>query len=404
MPPPNATVPDAGWARDRIADLVALLEDAGYRGHDPFDLPNAPALRWVRPDRVLPQLALSRFGSRIAPDWLRRALRVPPIEDPKIYVCAYFAYRLLGEAHAARADEMIARLARVAVREGDGAYWGYDYTWATREGVVNPRGASTLVPGAFAMLTLGHHHLRGDDPDLADLLGAAARYYARTHLRDGRDGPFLGYFARSTSNTHNANLLGAAALTVAGTLLGEDDWRAVGAAAAETSARAVDERGWIPYRDDRAGQWTDAFHHVYSLACLRVLAAANPHVDRARFAETADRMERFLRTRFFLADGSLCYRPGEPYPVDPHNHAVVALGLHLLDGPSAAAAVLAAADARCWDARRRRYVYRVHPRRRDRRLFLRWTQAWMLVSLAAIVRPDAVRAELARWRVVEAAA
>ena len=35
-----------------------------------------------------------------------------------------------------------------------GAYWGYDYTWATRSGEVNPRGASTIVPGAFALFAL----------------------------------------------------------------------------------------------------------------------------------------------------------------------------------------------------------------------------------------------------------
>jgi hypothetical protein len=118
-------------------------------------------------------------------------------------------------------------------------------------------------------------------------------------------------------------------------------------------------------------------------------------VDAARYDEASSRLEGYFRRAFFLPDGRLCYRPGERYPIDPHNHAAAALGALLLDGPNAARAILEDADAAAWDPSRNRYIHRVHRRRRDTRLFLRWTQAWMLVALAAVSRPDAVARELA---------
>ena len=385
---------DAGaWMDERIRALVELIESRDYRGRDPFDLPNSPALGWVPKRWHLGQLAVSKFGSRVAPDWLRRGLGVPPIEDPKTYVCCYFAYRFLGRDE--RAAEMLRRLAALADRSGAGAHWGYGFTWATREGAVNPRGASTMVPGAFAMLALLHEEAREGSGAHLDLLADAAGYYATAHLRDGRDGPFIGYFAHSRANTHNANLLGGAALSLAGARLGREDLVDVAARTSATSVASVGADGRIPYTDLPSGDWTDAFHHLYVLGCVRAIARTNPRVDAARYEEAAARLEAFFRREFFLHDGRLCYRPGERYPIDPHNHAAVALGALLLDGPGAARAILEDADAAAWDPSKRRYVHRVHRRRRDARLFLRWTQAWMLLALAAVSRPAAVDRELA---------
>ncbi len=383
---------DPGWMRARIRALVELIEFADYRGHDPFDLPNSPVLGWVPKRWHLGQLALSKFGSRVAPDLLRRGLGVRPIEDPKIYVTSYFAHRLLGDGH--RADEALRALRAMAVRGPAGVHWGYDYTWATREGAVNARRASAMVPGAFAMFALVHDDARGATSRHAELLADAGRYYASAHLREGPGGPFLGYFAHSRANTHNANLLGGAALSLVGARFGREDFLDVAARTSATSVAAVDDEGRIPYTDLPSGDWTDAFHHLYVLACVRVIARALPLPEVATYDQAAGRLEDYFRRSFFLPDGKLCYRPGERYPIDPHNHAVVALGALLLDGPGAARAILQDADAAAWDPSRRRYVHRVHRRRVDARLFLRWTQSWMLLALAAASEPDAVTREL----------
>ena len=369
----------ADWIPARLEQLDALLKRHDYRGWDPFDLPNSPLFRPVPDNWWLPQLVLSKAGSRVAPDAVRRLLRVPEIEDPKIYACAYFAYR---DRDPAAATQMIDRLAALAAPDSS---WGYDYTWATRSGEVNLRGASTIVPGSFALFALLDDHVASRGARNGALITAALDHYRTRH----RSGDFFGYFAGSTVNTHNANLLGCAALTVGGRVLGRDDWLADAAGAAMTSARAVDATGYLPYADHASADWTDCFHHVYVVACLSVLERANPHVDRGELRDTLVRLRRYLRAQFVRPDGLLNYYPGKLYPIDPHNYAAAAIFAVMFgeEGdipPQSAEPLLRQVDSLMWDDRRGRYGYRLHRRRRDSRLFVRWTQAWMFAALAIV--------------------
>jgi len=375
------------WIPARREQLGELLRRHEYRGWDPFDLPNAPLFRFVRDGWWLPQLALTKAGARAVPGRLRRLLRVPAIEDPKTYACAYFGYR---DREPARAREMIDRLAALAARTPDGAaYWGYDYTWATRTGEVNPRGASTLVPGAFALFALLDDHAAPGGGGHAGLIAAALDYYRTRHRSTGERGEFLGYFAGATANTHNANMLGCAALTLGGRALGRDDWLADGARAAETSVRAIDATGYLPYADHPSGDWTDCFHHLYVIACCTVLERVNPHVDRAELGAALERLRGYLREHFVRDDGLVNYYPGRLHPIDPHNYAAAAIfavsfGRDDDLPPAIAEPLLRRVDELMWDSRRGRYSYRRHRRRRDSRLFLRWTQAWMFAALSIV--------------------
>ena len=386
------------WTLERISTLYELVERHDYRGHDPFDLANSPLLARMPESWHLPHLVLSKFGSRVAPDALRRILRVPSIEDPKIYAVAYFGYRLSGLPElAARAELMIDRLAALAERAPDGMYWGYDYLWATRGTGVNPRGGSTLVPGSFALLALIHASLDARTPARDDLLRAALQHYAIEHRCSNGSGEFLGYFPGTGTNTHNANLLGCVALTAGGRLFGDDDHLRVAAAAAETSVAAVRPDGYIPYTDHPSGDWTDCFHHLYVLASIRALAALNPHVDAAELAATSERLHRYYLDHFQRADGLVNYYPDRLHPIDPHNYAATAI-YAVLSGDEHGAArakdLLQRVDGVAWDTRRGRYVHRIHRRRLDNRFFLRWTQVWMLAALCVAYAGDAAREQV----------
>jgi hypothetical protein len=315
------------------------------------------------------------------------------IEDPKIYACAYFGYRAWGDEQAAsRAYGMIEGLAESAVRGPGSAYWGYNYTWATRGSGSNPRGASTIVPGAFAVVALLHDLIKSGNRRHAGLVSDALDYYAIHHLRSGASGAFLGYFANTSVNTHNANLLGCAALSLGGRVLERDDWLKVAASAATSSVVAIDETGYLPYADHSSGGWTDCFHHLYVIACVSALRATNPYADASLLADAEQRLRLYLKREFIRTDGLINYYPGRLYPIDPHNYAAAAIFARLFgqesDLPSESAKpLLSRLDELMWDPSRGRYLYRRYARRRDRRLFVRWTQAWMFAALAVVLDP-----------------
>jgi hypothetical protein len=380
-----------GWIPARQRQLDELLRRHDYRGWDPFDLSNAPLFGALPESWWLPQLVLSKAGSRLAPDWVRRVLRVPRIEDPKIYACAYFGYRHWDSPESGRhAGQVIDRLAATASREPDGGvHWGYDYIWATRSGAVNPRRASTIVPGAFAILALLDDLVTTGNDRHRDLIAAALDYYATHHKGFGAAGEYLGYFSGAAANTHNANMLGCTAMALGGSVLGRDDWSQTAARAATTTINAVSPTGYLPYADHPSGDWTDCFHHLYVLACTTVLERINPRVDPDLFADARRRLRNYLRTAFLRDDGLVNYYPGRMHPIDPHNYAAAAIFAVLFGdeadlAPADAEPLLRHVDELMWDAARGRYRFRRHRRRVDSRLSLRWTQAWMFAALSLV--------------------
>lgn len=376
--------------RGRIPALRQMLSAADYRGNDPFDLLNAPVLARL-PDWSPMQLVISKFGSRVAPDPLRALLRTPLIEDPKTFCCAYWGYLALGERD--NADAMLERLAAMAQPTADGAYWGYDYLWPTRSGGVNPRRASALVPGAFAMLAIIDGIVALNLDRHRPLLRDAVSYYATSHRSAGA---FLGYFPGSRSLTHNANMLGCAALSLGALALGDPEPARVAAEAAEPTIAAIGDDGYLPYGDHSTAAWTDCFHHLYVIAALSAVARVNPFVDGDRCRVAIDRLEGYWQSHFVRGDGLLNYHPDGMYPIDPHNYAVTAIYLTLFGGAqdrATARSLLRRVDAITWDPRLGRYIHRVHRRRRDRRMFLRWTQAWMFTALAVATADESFAAE-----------
>lgn len=379
------------WIEDRWQRLRRLLAEADYHGHDPFDILNSPFLGWLPQHAPIP-LLVNKIGSRLAPDFTRRWLRVAPIQDPKIYACAYFGYRFHGsDQDRETAASMIRRLVGLARPHGkERAFWGYDYLWPTRYDGTNPRAASTLVPGSFALLTLIHHGLDTGSRAHEDLMRRAFSFYVEHHLKQRADGGvFLGYFTHSKVNTHNANLLACAALSLGGRLFGETHWQKVAAAATETSLRAVQDNGFLAYNDHPRGNWTDSFHHLYVIAALRTVVKFNSLAHRERIESALHRLYEYYRHAFMRDDGLINYYPGRLYPIDSHNFAAAALFAQILDdgrlgGVLEACDLLKKADAQTFNEGRGRYAHRRGRWRTDSRLFLRWNQAWMFAALGVL--------------------
>lgn len=385
--PPVMTAPP-DWIEERMTHLHQLMVRNHFKGHDPFDLLNSPYLQWI-PDDTSLQLLISKFGSRVAPDFLRKLLRVPPIPDPKIYACAYFGYRCSGKtAFQPFADEMTRRLIALAKTDEQGLlYWGYEYKWATRGNGINPRGASTLVPAAFAILALACEAALSGKPTYLEMLHRALQFYDTRHRCHNRQGFYLGYFKNAPVNTHNANLLGCAALTAGAHLLSEERYFKTAAEAAQTSVAAILPDGFLPYTDAPSGNWTDSFHHLYVMACLSIISRRNPLVNQSEYETAISRLKNYYCTHFINPDGTLNYYPGQRDPIDCHNYAAAIIYSILFEqgklmGMVSVDQLLEHIDRQTWMPHNKRYMHRIYRFYSDRRFFLRWNQAWMFWALA----------------------
>jgi hypothetical protein len=280
---------------------IALLESAAradFRGSDPFD-----ALFFPWPSALVSgrrrRQALIQLHAR-APVDIRRLYR--PSHPRIAKALALFgsvglrAHRLAG---APRAEELGRRALTLldADRSAGARAWGYPWDMQTRWSFY-PAGTPNVVVTAFAAAAL----LKVDEERARN---AAA--WALDELWIEPEGYFA-YHPGRPANIHNANLLGAWLVHMAGAEGAEHVRRAV-----DRTLAAQRQDGSWPYGEGANLGWADSFHTGYVLICIDRMRDLHPRIDDA-LARGAAHYEGF-----FDASGRALLWAAKPYPEDAHS-------------------------------------------------------------------------------------
>lgn len=383
------------FIQGRIEKLDSILKDSDYKGYDPFDVLNSPFFSFLPEVFYYPNLILSKFGSRIATDSVRKLLRVPKIEDPKTYSCAYFGYKILGEKYRKDASIVLERLVKMGNYSNKKLSWGYDYTWPTLYDGTNRKGSSTLVPASFSIFSLIFEILTGDSTNYSNKIQEAINFYENGHSCQNKNGKFLGYFINSTINTHNANLLGCTALSLCAKFKGNDKLFDIAVEATNTTLKSVQSDGFLSYNDHKTGNWTDSFHHLYVISCLIAIQQTNPRADSTMLEDLIEKMKDYYIKHFINKDGTINYYPDKVHPIDCHNYATaiifsILFGNGKLMDKVPVETLFENVDSLTWNEELGRYSHRIHKNRVDNRFFLRWNQAWMFLALSVLQKRDEI--------------
>ena len=138
-----------------------------------------------------------------------------------------------------------------------------------------------------------------------------------------------------------------------------------------------------PYGDAGNQSWIDNFHTGFVLVSLAEVIEAcgapawNPALELGY---------RFFRDRFFLEDGTPCYYPDRPYPIDVHSAAQALVTFARFAGLDPEAPERGRRVAR-WTIENMlgadgRFHFQKHERWTNRISYMRWSQAWMVYGLA----------------------
>jgi len=351
-----------------LKHLHALLQMQGYRGREPFDLIKAPVIRYW-PHRLPGRQLIRRAGAKSAPDWMRGLLRVPRCEDAGTLSCAYLGYRLWGQAKpASGCVERLVRLLRRVDDTGKG------------QGRLSYCPFSTALGLLAVMLEWRSRPGSQWEELLQQGLGDLFRW-----LQHWDAAGSAGHGRAADSNARLEGWFVIAVLSLGAIWLERDEWGQVGA---ETIEKSLDSHGF-PFEGE-----LDGFHCFLGLAALKLVHSTNGifKVKDDRVTELVD----LARERFMRKDGLINHHPGRVFPVDCRDYAAAAIYASL--SPTGIwslgirpRAMLHRADLLTWLPKRNRYSHRVYKWRRDRRLFLRWNQAWMFLALAAVHHPDPQR-------------
>ena len=152
--------PEAAWEESLVrarASLQNWMENRQFKGYDPFDLLNSPLLagRWAR--RFPFNILLIQSGKRYGELPLRHLLRVPESVNPKTLGLALAAYCDLsrcGENCTARANSIIALLARWRSPGEENSCWGYDWDYYSLRGAAMPAYFPNAIATVFCATAL----------------------------------------------------------------------------------------------------------------------------------------------------------------------------------------------------------------------------------------------------------
>jgi polysaccharide biosynthesis protein VpsJ len=393
-PAQELSAPYRGSAGGRWAAAAAALHEwmwaRGYAGHDPQDTLASPiAGRLTFGSRWL-GVAWIQLGQR-APVDLRQLLRVPALRNAKgagltLAACTRLAMSTTPQAWRARAAELVDWLVRDAVPGAHGAGWGYPFPWANRD-FFAPAGTPNSVATAYVVHALLDAGDALGDARCGPLACAGARWIATSLQRIPGSGDTFAFSYTPIDRrvVHNASLLAASAMSRA---LRDDPavQRDAYAAARYTAAAQRPDGSW-PYGAGRRNAWVDSFHTGYLLVALDAIARS---LGTSEWDDVLERGIAYWQRAFFIGE-AVGLRPFRPHPVEMHAVAHAIVALRALRNRAAAAHATAQrlgewalATMRARDGS---FFHRHNGRTVDRRRYMRWTQAWMLLALA----------ELAMW-------
>lgn len=371
--------------------LLEYCRDNDWAGFDPYDALNSALLTWVPfLNTKLPRLALTQLLKR-SPVNIRSLLLVPKTQNPKalgLFLSALLRLSRIGVLSEKNAiPELIERI--IALRSTGSPYWcwGYSFPWQTRT-IIVPRSAPNLVCTVFTANALLDSFEQSRDARCLDMATSAAEYILKElYWNEGSEAAGFSYPSPELHvQVHNANFLAAALLSRVYKHTGERAFIEPALRVARYSARKQHSDGSWPYGESPTQTWIDNFHTGYNLCALQSLGQS---LKSDEFDGVIRRGFDFYRHHFFRYDGAPKYFHNSTYPIDIHAVAqsiITLLEFKHLDESNVelAHSVSAWALNNMWDERGFFY-YRVLRTVTIKTSYMRWSQAWMLLALSALV-------------------
>lgn len=388
------SLPDSGISETAKAATLKLLhycESRDWAGIDPYDALNSrifealPILDWRVPRLILSQ-ALKR--SVLNP---RPALLIPPAQNPKAAALFLMSLLKLTERGLVEGEPLIQELLNILVQRrspnNNEWCWGYSFPWQTRTLLV-PRWTPNLVCTTFVANALLDAYEHSKNEKLLEMAASSARYIVRElYWTDGKDVAGFAYPLPSMrNNVHNGNFLGAAMLCRVAKHTGDQSLIEPALKVTRFSASRQRQDGSWLYGESPAQNWIDNFHTGYNLCALREIGN---FLGTTEFEQSVRLGFDFYKNHFFREDGAAKYYHDKVYPIDIHCVAqsmITLVALKDLDvrNVSLAQKVFQWAMDHMWD-REGFFYYRVLRAWTNRISYMRWSQAWMLLSLATLV-------------------
>ena len=380
------------WAGHCYERLLDGIVSNNFSGYDPFDGLNSRVVRCLAFDRIRPLARAIQQGIKHLPFNIRPLLLVPKGCNPKgLALCLSALSRNPNKPRSAElASGLVEQLLELRSPGWEQPCWGYNFRWESKLfslPAFSPNAIATVFAGE-AMLDAAETF--GIEGCLEAASGTADFLINNLNISEAENGRCFSYTTLDRSVTHNVNLFVASFLFRAASALKRPELtESLEEHVALTLSHQSDDGAW-PYGQDRGNAWVDGIHQGFNLMALSAIEHYAP-VALVGVSESIGNGLRFYIDKLVTDDGLPRYFDTSTYPLDVHSFAVgivVLKRLAPLDGRAEelAAKMLEHARDLLWLEKKGFFAYRKHRWGRDRTVFMRWGQCWMLYALAEYLR------------------
>ncbi len=377
-------------AKSTALKLLAYCRANDWAGYDPYDALNSRVFRVMPFLNFRPARLVLTQGVKRCPVNLRPLLLVPKSPNPKgiaLFLSALTRLARSGVAEAAvMTGPMAAKLLSSRSPGRSTSCWGYNFDWQQRTDLV-PKGSPNIICSSFAANALLDAYEQSPEPSwLSAAVSAADFILDDLFWRENGSKACFNYTLVGRDEVHNANLLGAAFLCRVSRVSGDKKYLEPALDAARYSVGRQHADGSWDYGEGPTQRWIDNFHTGFNLFALRRIGE---YGGTTEFESSIRRGFEFYRSHFFREDGAPKYYHNATYPFDIHSAAQSIITLTEFadfgkENIDLAYSVLDWALDNLWDDRgffflQKRSHFTV------RTPFMRWSQAWMLMALAALL-------------------
>jgi hypothetical protein len=373
-----------------ILKLLVYCRANDWAGYDPYDALNSKIFKLLPLLNFrVPRLVVTQVLKR-SPINVRRLVLVPKTQNPKaiaLFLAAFLKLSKIEEASSAElVPLMIERLK--ALRSPGVPYWcwGYSFPWQGRT-ILVPSDAPNLVCTSFVAGALLDAYEQRHEPQCLSMALSAAEYILNELYWEEDSAAGFSYPMPSVrAKTHNANFLAAALLCRVYKHTGEEKFLGPALNVARYSAaKQLADGSWY-YGEARSQRWIDNFHTGYNLCALQSIGR---YAQTAEFESCTQRGFNFYRDHFFCEDGAPKYFHDRSYPMDIHCVAqsiITLIAFRDVDPGNVrlANSIFRWAISHMWDDRGFFY-YRILRAWTIRTQYMRWSQAWMLLAMSALL-------------------
>lgn len=373
-----------------LQKLVTYIEKENYHGYDPYDglkspLFKLPVLRSNKKIRFLSQQFIKRFPVNIRP-----VLGIKKGLNPVTLGLCVQGYTCLLKIFPERKAEWLGKIDRLidaleqCIAEGyHGACWGYDFDWEARYASI-PAFQPTVVATGIISNALFQCYKETGNHKAFQLCESAAAFVLTDLNRtydDTQEGFCFSYSPFDRQAVFNASMKAARLLAQVYSVTKNESLKNTAREAVVFVMKHQREDGaWI-YSTSKAGKWIDNYHTGYVLNCLKDYQT---YTGDASFAKNLENGFQFYQSNFFLPDGHPKFYDNNPFPVDCTAAAQSVLTLTLF-GRIEMAERTACFTIQNMQRRDGAFYFRKYKMHTERCSFMRWSNAWMMAGISAIL-------------------